>query len=244
VGDLLPATQQADGDGDGVGRSQADDANTRKGVKGSGGAKVNDAEEDLDNHAEHHGVERHIELGVDLGPPAGAGDGAVAGKGPGAAGGGGGAADAAEEGEDNEGDEQAESAASRTHGRLDDDGDGLRGEEELLDVGQDKDEGDEEEEPGKGVDEDGGDHGLGHLGRRLPNLFAHGDNHAGRRSRVAGVKQTDTKRPTVGPSGAGLEMGKDVFGRVAAVLGQSKDSDGNGNDTSKSPENGGSLQSS
>jgi hypothetical protein len=36
-------------------------------------------------------------------------------------------------------------------------------------------------------------------------------------------------------------MGKDVFGRVAAVFGQSKNGDGNGNDTSKGPENGGSL---
>lgn len=70
------------------------------------------------------------------------------------------------------------------------------------------------------------------------------DNHAGRRSGVAGVQETDHKRPALGPAGLGLEMTKDVSARVAAVLGHDKDGNSNGNDTSKCPKDGGSLRPS
>jgi hypothetical protein len=242
LADLLPAREEADGDGNGVGGGQADDTNTGKGVEGSSGTKVDEAEEDLDHHAEHHGVDGHIELVVDLDPEARAGDGAVAGKGPGGARGGGGASDAADDGEDDERHEQAKGTAGGANGGLDDDGDGLGGRQELGDFGEDEDEGDEEEEAGKGVDEDGHDHGLGDLGGGLADLFAHGDDHASGRGGVAGMQQTDHKGPAIGPARRSLKVGKDVFGIASAVLGNGEDADHDGNDTSKGPKDGGSIE--
>ena len=262
---LLAAGGQADGDGSRVRGRQADDTDTGEGVEGGRRAKVDEAEEDLDDGAQHHSVERDIEVAVDLHPPLGAGDGAVAGKGPGAAGRGRGAADAAEEGEDHERDQQANGAAGRANGLLDDGRDGLAGRQgdEHLDVGEDEDERDEEEEAGEGVDGDGRDHGLGNLDRGLLHLLAHAaitvvsficslqpgrqsrgcsrDNHASRRGGIAGVQKTDAERPAIGPARVGLEVAEDVLGVVAAVLGEDEDRDHDGDDTGKGPEDGSGL---
>lgn len=175
IAHMATAREHVDGNGSGVRRSQANDTDTGKGVKGNGGAKVDETEHNLDNHAEHHGVQGHVELLVDCDPPLGAGDGTVASKGPDAAGGGGGAADAADEGEDHEGNQETDGAARGADGGLDDVGDGLARGDDGLDFasGHDEHEGDEEEQAGKGVDEDGGDHGLGDLGGGFLDFFAH-----------------------------------------------------------------------
>jgi hypothetical protein len=55
------------------------------------------------------------------------------------------------------------------------------------------------------------------------------------------VEETDTERPALGPSRVGLEMTKDVSSIATASLGQSEDTNDNGNDTSKSPEHSSSI---
>lgn len=178
LADLLPSAEQADGDGGSIGSRQANDTNTREGVESGSGTKVDDSEDDLHNHAEHHGVEGHVELLVDLDPPLGARDGTVTSKGPGAARRGSGAANAAHDGEDHDGEEKTNGTARRSNGGLDDGGHGLSGDKfgELLQIGNDKDERDEEEEASNGVDEDGGYHGLGDLGGRILDFLTHA-NH-------------------------------------------------------------------
>lgn len=172
---MLAASGKTNGNGTGIRSSQADDTDTREGVESSGRAKVNDTEDNLNNHAKHHGVERHIELVVDLGPPSGARDSTITSKGPGASGGGSGATNTAHESQNHEREAQAKGTTRGTNSRLDDDGDGLGREDEFLDVGEDEDDGDEEKETSKGVDDDGSDHGLGNLDGGLLDLFAHAE---------------------------------------------------------------------
>lgn len=237
------AVEETDTNGNGVRGSQANDTNTGEGVEGSAGAEVDDTENDLDNHAEHHGVQGNVQLGVDLLPPAGTRDGTVTSEGPGATRGGGGAADTAKDGQDDERKEESKGTARCSHGVLDDGGDGLTGSQvdQVGDVGEHENERDEEQETGQGVEADGENECLGDLSSGLLDLLAHGDNHASGRSGVSGVKETDAERPSIGPSGVGLEVGEDVFGIVTAVLGNDEDGDDDGEDTSECPEDSGGL---
>lgn len=237
------AVEETDANGNSVRGSQANDTNTGEGVEGSAGAEVDDTENDLDNHAEHHGVQGNVQLGVDLLPPAGTRDGTVTSESPGATRGGGCATNAAKDGQNNKGEEKSKGTARGSHGILDDGGDGLTGSQvdQVGDVGEYENEGDEEQETGQGVEADGKDESLGDLSSGLLDLLAHGDNHASGRSGVSGVKETDAERPSIGPSGVGLEVGEDVFGIVTAVLGNNENGDDEGEDTSKCPENSGGL---
>lgn len=112
---------------------------------------------------------------VDDSPVAGAGDGTVTSKGPSASRSSGSAANAAEDGEDNERNQETECTTRRTHGGFDDGGHGLTGGkgDELGDFWKHEADGDEEDEAGNGVEEDGEDHGLGDLDGRLLDLFTH-----------------------------------------------------------------------
>ena len=56
------------------------------------------------------------------------------------------------------------------------------------------------------------------------------------------MKQTNHERPTVRPARLGFKMSEDPFGIVATVLGKGKNGDDDGEDTSKSPENGSGLR--
>lgn len=67
------------------------------------------------------------------------------------------------------------------------------------------------------------------------------DNHAGRRSGIGGVQETDAERPTIGPARAVLEMSKDVFGIVTTILGDGKDRDHHGDDACEGPEDSSGL---
>jgi hypothetical protein len=80
--DLLASANKRDEDRDGVAQGEAHDADTREGVEGNGGSKVDQSENKLDGHAEHHSVKGHVELRVDNLPPLEAGNGTIAGKGP------------------------------------------------------------------------------------------------------------------------------------------------------------------
>lgn len=269
--DGLPPVEEADGDGHGVTRREADDADAGEGVEGGSRAEVDEAEDDLDDHGQHHGVEGHAQLAVHRLPQLGPGDGAVPGERPDAAGRGGCAADAAVESEHDQGDEQAKGAARGADGGLDDGRDGLaRGEgDEVVDVGDDKHQGDEGQQAGKGVEHDSRDHGLGDLGGGRSHLLAHAvsgglsvsdefssslpgallkkdsnvrDDHARRRGGIRGLQEADTEGPAGDPSGARLEGGEDVLGRVAAVLCDGEDADDDGDEAGKGPEDGGGVE--
>lgn len=55
------------------------------------------------------------------------------------------------------------------------------------------------------------------------------------------MQKADHERPALGPARVGLKVGEDVFGIMAAVLGNDEDGDDNGEDTGKGPENGSGL---
>lgn len=162
---LLPPSEQVDSNGSGVGRSQADDTDAREGVESGVGAKVEESEEQLDNHAQHHGVQGHIELLVHAHPQLRTGNGTVTSEGPGAARRSGRAANTTQNAEDHNGDEQAHRTATGSNGALEDGGNGLtrREVDQHGDIRHDEDDGDQEQKTGKGVDDDGRDHGLGDL---------------------------------------------------------------------------------
>lgn len=174
---MLPSAEQTNGNGSSICGCQANDTDAGEGVEGGGRAKVDDSEDDLYNHAEHHGVERHIQSLVDLDPPLGARDGTITSKGPSATRRSGGAANTAHDGEDHDGNEKAHGTARRADGGLDDGRHGLSGNKlgETLQVVNDEDERDEEQKAGNGVDDDGGNHGLGDLSGRVSDFFAHTD---------------------------------------------------------------------
>jgi hypothetical protein len=234
--DLLATSGETDGNGSSVRGSQANDTDTREGVEGSRGTKVDDTEDDLDNHAEHHGVERNVERSVDLGPPLGTGDGTVTSESPCASRSGSCATNTANDGENDEREEESKGTTGAANGGLDDEWHWLGGQNDFLEIGEDEHQRDDEEETGEGVDEDGGDHSLGDLDGGVLNFLAHGDNHASGRSSVGSVEETDTERPALGPSRVGLEMTKDISGITAAFLCDSEDTDDNGDNTSESPE--------
>jgi hypothetical protein len=239
--DLLATSGETDGNGSSVRGSQANDTDTREGVEGSRGTKVDDTEDDLDNHAEHHGVERNVERSVDLGPPLGTGDGTVTSESPCASRSGSCATNTANDGENDEREEESKGTTGAANGGLDDEWHWLGGQNDFLEIGEDEHQRDDEEETGEGVDEDGGDHSLGDLDGGVLDFLAHGDNHASGRSSVGSVEETDTERPALGPSRVGLEMTKDISGITAAFLCDSEDTDDNGDNTSESPEHSSGL---
>jgi len=239
--DLLATSGETDSNGSSVRSSQANDTNTGEGVEGSRRAEVDDAENDLDDHAEHHSVERNVERSVDLGPPLGTGNGTVTGESPCASRSGSCAANTANDGEDDEREEESKGTARAADCGLDDERHWLGGEDDFLKIGKDEHQRDDEEETGEGVDEDGGDHGLGDLDRGVLNFLAHGDNHASGRGSVSSMEKTDTERPALGPSRVGLEVTKDISGIATASLCQSQNTNDNGDDTGEGPKDGSGI---
>lgn len=171
--DLLATSSETDGNGSGIRSSQANDTDTRESVESSVRTEVDDTEDDLNNHAEHHSVQWNVERGVDLGPHPGTGDGTITSESPSASRAGSCAANTADDGEDDERNEETEGTTGAANSALDDKRHGLGGDDDVLDFGHDEHERYEEEETGEGVDEDGGDHGLGDLDLRVLNLLTH-----------------------------------------------------------------------
>ena len=173
--DLTTSADQRDQDWNGVAQGEANDTDTGEGIESDGCTKVDETKEELDNHAEHHGVEGHIELDVDHLPPLEAGNGTVTRECPRGARRGSGAADTADQTEDKERNEKTDRCTRAAHGVFDDGRHWLtrdKGEQVGL-VGQDKHEWDEEDEAHDGVECDGTDKCLGHLGRRVLYFFTH-----------------------------------------------------------------------
>ena len=122
---------------------------------------------------------------------------------------------------------------------MDDDRNGLGGDEggKVGLVRHHEDEGNEKDEAGDGVEEDGGDHGFGHLRGRLSYFLAHGDDHSGGRSSVGGVEETDAKGPSCRPSRVtGVEFTEYVGGFMAAVSGNGEHTDDDTDQAGKGPE--------
>lgn len=176
---LLSSAEQADGDGSSICGCQANDTNAREGVEGGGRTEVDDSKDNLYNHTEHHGVERYIESLIDLDPILGTRDGTITSKSPSATRRGSGAANTAHDCEDHDGNEKTNGTSRRAYSRLDDGRHRLSGNKlgESLQVVNDEDEGDEEKKASKGVDDDGGNHGLGDLSGRVLDFFAHTGVH-------------------------------------------------------------------
>lgn len=236
--DMLPPLNHRHGNWHRVRDGQTDNADARERVKRSRRTKVNNAQQDLDDHGQHHGVKRQVQTGMHLLPPLGSRDRTVTSKRPRAARGGRGAGGAAEDAEDHEGDEQADGANGRADGALQDGGDGLtRGQgDEHGDVGKHKHERDHEHQAADGVDDDGDDHGLGHLGRGPLDFLAHGDDHARGRGGVAGVQEADAEGPALGPARGRLEVAEGVGAGAAAFLGDDEDGDEDADEADEGPD--------
>ena len=239
--DLLATSSKTDSNRSGVRSSQANDTDTGESVESGGGSEVDNTEDDLNNHAKHHSIQGNIERGVDLGPHPGTGNGTITSESPSASRTGSCAANTANNGENDERNEKTEGTAGAANSALDDERHGLGGDDDVLDLGHDEHERDEEEKTGEGVDEDGSDHGLGDLDLRVLNLLAHGDNHSSRRSSISSVEETDAERPSLGPAGVVLEVCEDPVGITTSVLSNSKDSGDDSDETSEGPEDSGGI---
>ncbi|RMZ70839.1 hypothetical protein GMOD_00008484 [Pyrenophora seminiperda CCB06] len=173
--DLLAAGDERDEDGGSITQRQANDTNAGEGVESSGGAKVDDTEDDLDNHAKHHGIEWHVELRVDSLPQLITGNSTVTGKGPGSAGCGRSASNTTEQTQNEEGHEQANGTTGGPYGVSENDGHWLAGGKGCKHglVGQDEDQGNQEKQATNSVQGNGSYHGLGYLSGGLSYFFAH-----------------------------------------------------------------------
>jgi len=209
--DVRTTTDKGHGNRHCVGNSQADNTNTRESVECSRGSEVQDTEDDLDCHTEHHGIEWDIKLRVDNLPPLETWDGSITGESPCGAGSGSGASNAAEEGEDHKRDTQGECASLAADCLYNDDGCWLTGSEveEILKIWEDEEKRDKEDKSTDGVENDGSDHGLRNLYARVLHFFAHGDNHAGRRSGVCCLQEADTESPSWSPARQRLKFSED-----------------------------------
>lgn len=175
LNNLLTATKQRARDRCSVAECQTNDTNTRESVESGSGTEVDQTEHELNNHAHHHSVDRYIKLCVDNPPHLVARDATITSEGVDGAGRRSCATDTAEQSENHEREQQTDSASRRAYsvrnyswGRL------PRQESSKVSlVGHNEDEGDEEDETADGVEDDGADHSLGDLSRRVTDLFAH-----------------------------------------------------------------------
>lgn len=238
---LGSALEHGHGDGGGIREGQGNDTHAGKGVERYGRSKVDGTQNDLNRHGQHHGVEGNIQLGVDHLPPLGTGDGTVASKGPRAARSSGCAGGTAKDTQNHDGNQEGKGTPFGANGRLKDGRDRLCQLHHQRQVGKNKHERHEEQEPANGVDEDGNNHGLGDLGGGMLDLLAHGDDHTGRRGGIPGVKEADHERPAGRPAGGGLKVGEGVFGGAAAFLGNGEDGNEDGKDAGEGPEHGKGL---
>merc|ERR1711977_250389 len=133
------------------------------------------------------------------------------GESPCGAGSGSGASNAAEEGEDHKRDTQGECASLAADCLYNDDGCWLAGSEveEILKIWEDEEKRDKEDKSTDGVENDGSDHGLRNLYARVLHFFAHGDNHAGRRSGVCCLQEANTESPSWSPARQRLKFSED-----------------------------------
>ena len=173
--EFLATADDGDNNGHDVAESQEDDTDTDEGIEGSSGTKVDEAEEDLDDHAEHHGVQWDFHFGVNLLPEVGTWDGAITGKGPCAARGSGDASRTADYAEDNEREGEGESTTLVADGGGEDEWEGLAswGCQDISDVRKYKHQGNQEDKATDEVQDDGTNHSFWHLSGWLLNFFAH-----------------------------------------------------------------------
>lgn len=175
---LTTAEDQRDGNGACITHGQEDDTNTGKGVVGSLGAEVDQTEADLDDHAKDEGIEGDVQLLMDSLPPARAGNTTITGKGPSAARGSGDTADTTNETEHEKRDHQTKSPDAAAKGMLENDGGRLGFVQDIGDRRHDEAEGNQEEQTGDEVDDDGANHGLGNHNGGFAHLLTETDDHS------------------------------------------------------------------
>lgn len=188
---LATAEDERDGDGARITHGQEDDTNTGEGVVGGLGTEVDQAEADLDDHAEEEGIERDVQLLVDSLPPTRAGDATITGKSPSATRGSGDTADTADETEHEQRYHQTESTDAAAKGVFENDGSGLGFVQDIGDRRHDEAEGNQEEQTGDEIDDNRANHGLGDHDGRLANLLTQTDDHSSSRSGIGSLQETD-----------------------------------------------------
>lgn len=173
-------------DGQAVRGGQADGCDAREAAEGGRRAEVDQSEKTVDDGRERQRPEGNAPALTHAAPQARAGDRAVACKGVRAPAAGGQGADAGEEPDAQDQEEQAEAAGRGAGGGLEDDADGLAvgHVEEGLHVGQDKEDGDEVDQPGQAGRDHGEHDGLGDLALGVLHFLAHGRDHAIAREHV------------------------------------------------------------
>lgn len=67
------------------------------------------------------------------------------------------------------------------------------------------------------------------------------NNHSGRRGGVSCVQQADHEGPAIGPARVVLKVCENPLGIVTTLFGNGQNTNHDGNDTSKGPEDGSSL---
>lgn len=126
LADFPGALGETEGDGNGVGDSQGDDAYGDESGERATAAEVDQTEEHLDD-CQEEGVDGDAETGMNVGPEAREWDCVVARERPGRAGCGNGDADRAEEGDYQDEEGEGETAAGGAHYVVEDEGKGLTG---------------------------------------------------------------------------------------------------------------------
>lgn len=159
-----PATaQQRDNDRHDIRDGEEDHTGSAETVKGSGGSKVNAAQCDLADHQQHHGVQRYVELGMNFFPPLRARDGTVSGERVRATGRGRGASRSAQDAQHDDRNGECKRTALISDCRCENDGEWLSDGDKDGDVWENEAQRDEVDEATDHVEDDGADHGFGHL---------------------------------------------------------------------------------
>lgn len=255
---LTAAEDQRDSDRAGVAHSQENDTDTRKCVVGSTGTEVDGTQANFNHHAQHQCIQRDVEALIDDAPPTRSRNTPIPGKGPGASGGGRHAAYTADHTENQQGYGQAESTSVVANSGFENDRRRLVRVDQHGQFGHDEAEGNEEEETGDGVDDNGTDHGFGDHDSRLAYFFTETvfvsaksiqersavdlrDDHARGRSSVGSLEKTDEEGPPRWPASLWLEISKDPGARVPAILCDRQETDNDGNQARHCPEDSKSL---
>lgn len=234
----LAAPHDRDKDGQRIGCAEADGSHTREAVECSRGAKVDETQQAVNQEGQGQAPQRNVEALVDAAPQARAGNGAVTGEGVGAPAGGGEGTNAGEQPDAEDEEQEAEATAGATGCGLEDEADGLAvGDgEQLLDVGQDEEHGNEVQQASDAGGDDREHDGLGDLALGALDLLAHGGHHAVAGQHVGGLQQADEEGPPGGPSGAGgVKVGEDELAAAPAAAGHGQQHDEDDDDRGAGP---------
>lgn len=178
--DDLASADEVDQDGNTVRGGQANGGNASEGVEGSRRAKVDAAENAIDDSGQDERPNRHVKFVVDTRPQLVSWDSTITGKGVGAAGSGSEGSDTGEHEDSEDEEEKTEAAGGRTSHDLEQSANGLRvgHSKKHLNIGEDKEDGHQVDDASDTGGSDREDDGLGDFTLGVLDLLAHGSDHA------------------------------------------------------------------